>query len=157
MQNAVAPIAGTPDCHRNTTNPAKVYFLNNTGVPALGQCVRLDNGASVDSTYLTVDDHDAFDMQGSWTIEAWANIFSFGDNSADYRWVPRVVMKPGVDVFWHPNYWLEMWGDRPFHAGIMPERRVHQRHLREQHVHPRHRVTAFIRDARGIIAQMAMT
>src|SRR5512139_3037507 len=119
LTNAASSIAGTPAAAvKNGTNPDKIYFLTNTGVPELGQCVRLDNGASVDSTFLTVEDHDAFDLTGSWTIEAWANIFSFGDNSQDYRWVPRVVMKPGVDVFWHPNYWLEMWGDnRLFHAG----------------------------------------
>jgi hypothetical protein len=159
MQNAAASIAGTPDsATRNTTNPAKIYFLNNTGIPALGQCVRLDNGASVDSTYLTVDDHDAFDMQGSWTIEAWANIFSFGDDSSDHRWVPRVVMTPGVDVFWHPNYWLEMWGDsRLFHAGYYAVNDAFISVTSEnnmftpgQWVH-----LTFIRDVdRGIIAQM---
>jgi hypothetical protein len=159
LTNAAAAGAGTPAAAvANTTNPAKVYFLANTGVAGLGQCVRLDNGASVDSTYLTVDDHDAFDMQGSWTIEAWANIFSFGDNSADYRWVPRVVMKPGVDVFWHPNYWLEMWGDnRLFHAGYYAENDAFVSVTSEnnmftpgQWVH-----LTFIRDVdRGIIAQM---
>ncbi len=159
LTNAAAAGAGTPAAAvANTTNPAKVYFLNNTGVPALGQCVRLDNGASVDSTYLTVEDNDAFDLTGSWTIEAWANIFSFGDNSQDYRWVPRVVMKPGVDVFWHPNYWLEMWGDnRLFHAGYYTPNDAFISVTSEinmftpgQWVH-----LTFIRDVdRGIIAQM---
>jgi hypothetical protein len=102
----------------HTTNPAKVYFIDNTTLSGMGQCVRLDNSAITDSTYLTVADTAALDLTGNWTIEAWANIFTFGDNAQDYRWVPRVVMKPGVDVFWHPNYWLEMWGDnRLFHAG----------------------------------------
>jgi hypothetical protein len=103
---------------KHTTNPAKIYFLNNSTLPSLGQCVRIDNGSINDSSYITLQDTAALDMTGSWTIEAWANIFTFGDNSSDYRWVPRVVMKPGDDVFWHPNYWLEMWGDnRLFHAG----------------------------------------
>jgi len=111
----------------------------------------------VDSTYLTVDDHDAFDLTGSWTIEAWANIFSFGDNSQDWRWVPRVAMKPGVNVFYESNYWLEMWGDnRVFHAGfytgtawigVTSEINMF---VPGQWVH-----LTFIRDVeRGIIAQM---
>ncbi len=101
------------------TNPAKIFFLDNTGVSAMGKCVRIDNSSISDSSYITVDDTAAFDMTGSWTIEAWVNIFTFGDNANDYRWVPRVVMKPGDDVFYLPNYWLEMWGDnRLFHAGF---------------------------------------
>lgn len=101
------------------TNPAKIFFLTNTGVSGMGQCVRIDNSSINDSSYITVDDTAAFDMTGSWTIEAWANIFTFGDVAGEYRWVPRVVMKPGDDVFYLPNYWLEMWGDnRLFHAGF---------------------------------------
>ena len=102
----------------HSTDPAKIYFLPNSGVTGLGQCVRIDNSSINDSSYITMDDTASLDMTGSWTIEAWVNIFTFGANSNDYRWVPRVVMKPGDDVFWHPNYWLEMWGDnRLFHAG----------------------------------------
>jgi hypothetical protein len=102
-----------------STNPAKIFFLDNTGVSGMGKCVRIDNSSISDSSYITIDDTTAFDMTGSWTIEAWANIFTFGDNSSDYRWVPRVVMKPGDGVFYMPNYWLEMWGDnRLFHAGF---------------------------------------
>ncbi len=159
MANAAAALGKTDTAAvRNTTSPSKIYFLNNTGVAGMGQCVRLDNGAITDSTYLTVADTAAFDMQGSWTIEAWANIFTFGDASNDYRWVPRVVMKPGVDVFWHPNYWLEMWGDnRLFHAGYYAENDAFVSVSSEnnmfapgQWVH-----LTFIRDAsRGIIAQM---
>jgi hypothetical protein len=159
LTNAAAAGAGTPAAATpNTTNPAKIYFLPNTTLPFLGQCVRLDNGSINDSTYLTVDDNDAFDLTGSWTIEAWANIFSFGDNSGDYRWVPRVVMKPGVDVFWHPNYWLEMWGDsRTFQTGFytvndgfISSTSALNMFTPGQWVH-----LTFIRDVdRGIIAQM---
>jgi len=107
--------AATP----HTMNPAKIFFVPNGGVSGMDQCVRLDNQSTDDSTYLTVADTPAVNLSGSWTIEAWANIFTFGDVASDYRWVPRVVMKPGNDVFWHPNYWLEMWGDnRLFHAGF---------------------------------------
>jgi hypothetical protein len=103
----------------HSTNLSKIYFIDNTGVPGLGKAVRIDNGAQTDTTYLTLADTAALDMTGSWTIEAWANIFTFGDNSKDYRWVPRVIMKPGDVTFYvDVNYWLEMWGDnRLFHAG----------------------------------------
>jgi len=123
--NSAAAVGKTANAVGHTTNPAKLYFLPNTGVPGMGQCVRLDNSSINDSTYITIDDTAALDMTGSWTIEAWANIFTFGTTSSDYRWVPRVVMKPGDDVFWHPNYWLEMWGDnRLFHAGYWTPQNV---------------------------------
>lgn len=119
LTNAAAAVGKTAaSAVARTTNPAKIYFLNNTGVAGMGQCVRIDNSSSSDSSYITVDDTATLDLTGNWTIEAWANIFTFGQTSNDYRWVPRVVMKPGEDVFWHPNYWLEMWGDnRLFHVG----------------------------------------
>lgn len=117
--NSAAAVGKTaPLAVPHSTNPAKIYFLPNSGVTGLGQCVRIDNSSINDSSYITMEDTASLDMTGSWTIEAWVNIFTFGANSNDYRWVPRVVMKPGDDVFWHPNYWLEMWGDnRLFHAG----------------------------------------
>ncbi len=124
MTNAAAAIGKTDTVAvRNTTNPSKIYFLNNTAIPALGQCVRLDNGAITDSTYLTIADTSAVDLTGSFTIEAWANIFSFGDNAQDYRWVPRVCMKPADVTFYDgANWWLEMWGDnRLFHGGYVAE------------------------------------
>jgi hypothetical protein len=120
MVNEAAAVGKTAtQAIRHTTTPSKIYFLNNTDLPALGKCVRLDNGAITDSTYLTIADTAALDLTGSWTIEAWANIFTFGSGSNDYRWVPRVVMKPGDETFYvGVNYWLEMWGDnRLFHAG----------------------------------------
>ena len=35
-----------------------------------------------------------------------------GFSEDDWRWVPRLVMKPGEETFWLPNYFIEMWGDR---------------------------------------------
>ena len=113
MTNAAAAVGKTDTAAmRHTTTPSKIYFLNNTGVTGMGQCVRLDNGAITDSTYLTIADTAALDLTGSFTIEAWANIFTFGDNSQDYRWVPRVCMKPADVTFYDgANWWIEMWGD----------------------------------------------
>jgi hypothetical protein len=120
LNNAAAANGSAVAAVPHSTNIAtKIsYLAQSAPLAGLGQCVRIDNSSVNDSTYLTVADTTAFDLTGNWTIEAWANIFTFGSSSSDYRWVPRVVMKPGEDVFWHPNYWLEMWGDnRLFHAG----------------------------------------
>ena len=85
--NAAATMGQTAaNAVAHTTNPAKIYFLPYTGVAGMGQCVRIDNSSINDSSYITVDDTAAFDMTGSWTIEAWANIFTFGSSSSDYRW-----------------------------------------------------------------------
>ena len=124
MVNEAATVGKTAaQAIKHTTSPSKIYYINNTGVAGMGKCVRLDNGSINDSTYLTVADTAALDMTGSWTIEAWANIFTFGDNSADYRWVPRVCMKPADETFYDgANWWLEMWGDnRLFHGGYVAE------------------------------------
>jgi hypothetical protein len=83
------------------------------------QCLRFDNDALSDSSYVTVPDNDNLDMTGSWTIEGWINVFTFGQSSSDHRWVPRLVIKPGDVVFYQPNYWVELWGDnRWFQTGF---------------------------------------
>ena len=87
--------------------------------PNFGQCLRFDNDALSDSSYATVPDNDNLDMVGSWTIEGWINVFTFGQSSSDHRWVPRLVIKPGDEAFWQPNYWVELWGDnRWFQVGF---------------------------------------
>ena len=103
------------------TNPAD---LSDDGVghgnisffprPNFGQCLRFDNDALSDSSYVTVPDNDNLDLTGSWTIEGWINVFTFGQSSSDHRWVPRLVIKPGDEAFWQPNYWVELWGDNRF-------------------------------------------
>ncbi len=121
LTNAAATLGKTAAAAvaRGTNVAGKISYIPQAGsLSTLGQAIRIDNSSISDSTYLTVADTAALDMTGNWTIEAWMNIFTFGSGSADYRWVPRIVMKPGDDVFWHPNYWLEVWGDnRLFHGG----------------------------------------
>jgi hypothetical protein len=89
------------------------YFLPNTGL-GLGQCLRIDNDSQSDSAYVTVADADALDLTGDWTIEGWINIFTFGEGPDDWRWVPRLIIKTGDEVFWRPNYFVEMWGSTRF-------------------------------------------
>jgi hypothetical protein len=94
------------------------FFLSNEAL-GLGECVRLSNSTPQDSAYITVPDTSTLDLTEDWTIEGWVNIFTFGETSDDYRWVPRLVMKPGDETFWRPNYWVEMWGDaRLFQTGF---------------------------------------
>jgi len=67
---------------------------------------------------VTVADNDNLDLTEDWTIEGWINIFTFGEGPADWRWVPRLIIKTGDEVFWQPNYFVEMWGDnRLFSCG----------------------------------------
>lgn len=94
-----------------------LYYIPNN-LPGLGQCLRIDNSSITDSSRVTVADTAALDLDGDWTIEGWINIFTFGEGGEDWRWVPRLVMKPGDETFWLPNYFLEMWGStRAFELG----------------------------------------
>lgn len=94
-----------------------LYFLPNN-VPGLGQCLRIDNDSEFDSSFVIVPDTAALDLTGDWTIEGWINVFTFGAGSSDWRWVPRLVIKTGDEVFWRPNYFVEMWGNnRMFSCG----------------------------------------
>lgn len=88
-------------------------YVSNAAL-GLGQALRLDNDAQNDSSYVTIADDEALDLQGNWTIEGWINIFTFGETADDWRWVPRLIIKPGEEVFWRPNYWIELWGDNRF-------------------------------------------
>jgi len=98
--------------HTNAANG--LFYLNNSFDTNLGQVLGLTNDAQSDSSYVTVADTSYLDLTGDWTIEGWINIFTFGQTSGDWRWVPRLVIKTGDDVFWRPNYFVEMWGDNRF-------------------------------------------
>lgn len=81
---------------------------------SLNQCLYLANDAQGDSSYATVANNPALDLTADWTIEGWIYVLTFGTGSTDWRWVPRLIIKPGDEVFWRPNYWIEMWGDFRF-------------------------------------------
>jgi len=102
----------------HSNDPNGLQFLPNE-ITGLGQCLFLLNDSKSDSTYVTVADTAALDLTGDWTIEGWINVFAFGDQAGDWRWVPRLVIKPGDEAFWRPNYWVELWGDnRWFQTGF---------------------------------------
>ena len=82
----------------------------------LGSSLYLENDSRSDSVYVHVPDNNNLDLTGDWTLEGWVNIFTFGTGGDDWRWVPRLLMKPGADVFWKPNFWVEMWGNTRLYA-----------------------------------------
>ncbi len=99
---------------------ASNFFFFSNPVPGMGQCLRIQNDSKSDSAFVTVADTTYLDLTNDWTIEGWINIFTFGVGSSDWRWVPRLVIKTGDEVFWMPNYFVEMWGDnRLFSCGYM--------------------------------------
>jgi hypothetical protein len=98
--------------HTNAANG--LFYLPNPFDANLGQVLGLKNDAQSDSSYVTVADTSYLDLTGDWTIEGWINIFTFGQTSGDWRWVPRLVIKTGDDAFYYPNYFVEMWGDYRF-------------------------------------------
>jgi hypothetical protein len=84
----------------------------------LGQSARIENDAPSDSSFITVPHTEHLSLTGNWTIEGWINIFTFGTGSDSYKWVPRLLNKPGEEVFYTGNYYMEMWGSsRYFKAG----------------------------------------
>lgn len=95
------------------------YYLPSPLGTGMNKCVRFKNDAISDSSYVTVADNPNLDLTGDWTIEGWINVFTFGTTSGDHRWVPRLCIKPGDEIFWRPNWWVELWGDnRNFQTGF---------------------------------------
>ncbi len=87
-----------------------VGYISNAAL-GLGQCLWLDNDAPSDSSFIQIPDTAALDLTGSWTMEAWVNIITYGTNSSDWRWRPKMLVKPGTDTPSHSNYFNVMRGD----------------------------------------------
>ena len=95
-----------------------VGFIQNPVRPELNQMLRLDNDARTDSSYITLPDTSNLDLTGSWTMETWVNVFTYGDDSDDWRWQPRLMFKPGDDAPYFSNYFFNLFGgDRRFNTG----------------------------------------
>ena len=107
-------LTNVADFSADGTGYGNYSFFPISAYPELGESIRFDNDATIDSAYVTVPDTSYLDLTGNWTIEGWINIFTFGETSSDHRWVPRLVIKTGDSDFFRPNYFVEMWGDRRF-------------------------------------------
>jgi len=75
-----------------------------------GQSIYLDNDSPTDSSFVAVADTPALDLTGSWTIEAWVNIFTYGETSDDHRWQPRMLIKPGDNPDYYNNFTVYIYG-----------------------------------------------
>lgn len=96
-----------------------VRFVSNPFDENLGQVLYLDNDAEDDSSYLAIPDTAALDLTESWTMEAWVFLLTYGDTSEDWRWRPKLLVKPGTDVRSHSNYYNVLRGDlRAFNTGF---------------------------------------
>lgn len=110
-------LSNASDSSANGTGHGTLSYIDNSAL-GLGKALRIDNGSPQDSSFVTVPDTAALDLDASWTIEGWINIFTFGDNADSYRWVPRLLNKRGEQAFYTGNYYMEMWGNsRLFKAG----------------------------------------
>lgn len=97
-------------------------FIQDPQMEGLGQQLRVDNDSRSDSTYFIVPDTSTLDLTGSWTIELWVNVFTYGDTNDDWRWQPRLMFKPGEEQFFYSNYFITMWGGpQHFRTGYYTE------------------------------------
>lgn len=76
-----------------------ISFVSNDS-PAQSQCLRIDNSSSSTQSYLTVPHSSGLDMAGSWTIEAWVNINSWGNSNTG---LPCLLNKSASEP-WESNY-----------------------------------------------------
>ena len=101
-----------PETHGNLLHMSSetVDFL-----PQFGSVLYLDNDARSDSSFLSIPDADALDLEGSWTIEGWINILSIGVSLEDWHLNPKLFVKGAGG---HCNYWVgPMGGTRNFRIG----------------------------------------
>lgn len=100
---------------------ASFSFIQDPRMADLGTQLRVDNDSRSDSTWFFIPDTTTLDLTGSWTMELWVNVFTFGDTNDDWRWQPRIMFKPG-EPFYQSNYYITMWGGpRHFKTGYYTE------------------------------------
>ncbi len=90
-----------------------ISFLNMDGAGNLNQQVRFDNDSESDKSHIQIPDTTALDLTGSWTMEMWVNIFTFGTTQEDWRRQPRLYFKPGDPdeaAYWQSNYAFNIFG-----------------------------------------------
>jgi len=98
------------DLTADARSHGNVAFIGQSPIDG-GQSIYLDNDSPADSSYIAVADTPALDLTGSWTIEAWVNIFTYGETSEDHRWQPRLLIKPGDDPVYYNNFTVYMAGN----------------------------------------------
>ena len=90
-----------------------ISFLQMQGAGDLGYQVQFDNDSPDDKSHIQIPDTTALDLQGSWTMEMWVNVFTFGTTQDDWRRQPRLYFKPGDPgeaAYWQSNYAFNIFG-----------------------------------------------
>lgn len=106
------------DVSVHTERYGNTAFVTQSPIVGGAQSVYFDNDSPTDSSFLIVPEHSALDLDGSWTIEAWINVFTYGQTSDDHRWNPGILMKPGDTHLWQANYSIQASGSgRLLHTG----------------------------------------
>ncbi len=77
---------------------------NTNNIEGFGNMVRLNNSTASDSSWIHIADTAALDMTGSWTIEFWVNVFTFGETRDDWRERPKVVAKAALPEAGNTGY-----------------------------------------------------
>lgn len=99
-------------------NGSVTFLQENPIGEDMGSFLYLDNNAESDSSYLAIPDTSALDLTESWTMEAWVYILTYGDTNDDWRWRPKLLVKPGADVRSQSNYYNVLRGDlQAFNTG----------------------------------------
>jgi len=88
-----------------------IAFIGQSPIDGGNQSAYMDNDSPSDSTYIAIADTPALDLTGSWTMEGWVNLFTYGETSDDHRWRPKLLVKPGTDVRSHSNFYNVLRGD----------------------------------------------
>ncbi len=89
-----------------------ISFLQMDGAGDLGHQVRFDNDSPNDLSHIQIPDTAALDLNGSWTMEMWVNVFTFGQTQEDHRRQPRLYFKPGSadGCYCYSNYFFNIFG-----------------------------------------------
>ncbi len=97
------------------------FVSNMEGAGSLNRQLRIDNDSPQDSSWMTVADTAALDLTGSWTLELWINVFTYGNTEDDWRIGPRPIFKPGdpdEGCYCYSNYFFNIYGvEQNFNTG----------------------------------------
>lgn len=72
-------------------------------VPSLNQCLRINNTSSGSQTNITIPTNNNLQLQGSWTVELWFYIETWGDSHNSF---PGLLTK--TTLSWKSNYYMEL-------------------------------------------------
>ncbi len=102
-----------------------ISFVQLEGAGDLNNQARFINDSPENKSHIQIPDTTALDLTGSWTMEMWVNVFTFGQSREDWRRQPRLYFKPGDPneaAYWQSNYFFTIFGTlRDFKTGYRNE------------------------------------